>query len=69
MFEGKGKCSLCHISEPGPLGEAPLFTDFTYDNLGVPRNPDNPYYGQDKKFNPQGAKFVDRGLGLSLIHI
>ena len=61
--EKKGNCAACHPSQRGPNGEPPLFTDFTYDNLGVPRNPDNPFYGQDKKFNPQGAKFVDRGLG------
>ena len=28
----------------GPNGEPPLFTDFTFDNLGVPRNPLNPVY-------------------------
>jgi len=61
--EKKGNCAACHPSQKGPNGEPPLFTDFTYDNLGVPRNPDNPFYGQDKKFNPQGTKFVDRGLG------
>ena len=61
--EKKGNCAACHPSQQGPNGEPPLFTDFTYDNLGVPRNPDNPFYGQDKKFNPQGTKFVNRGLG------
>ena len=35
----KGNCAGCHPSAPGPNGEPPLFTDFTYDNLGVPRNP------------------------------
>ena len=29
----------CHPSALGENGELPLFTDFTYDNLGVPRNP------------------------------
>jgi cytochrome c peroxidase len=38
LFQGKGKCKLCHVS-PGP--NAP-FTDFTYDNLGLPQNPENP---------------------------
>jgi cytochrome c peroxidase len=33
-----------------------LFTDFTYDNLGLPRNPANPVYAAD-------PAFVDRGLG------
>ena len=36
----KGNCAGCHPSARGSGGEAPLFTDFTYDNLGVPRNPD-----------------------------
>jgi cytochrome c peroxidase len=34
----KGNCAACHPSHRGPAGEPPLFTDFTYDNLGVPRN-------------------------------
>jgi cytochrome c peroxidase len=61
--EKKGNCAACHPSQRGPKGEAPLFTDFTYDNLGVPRNPDNPFYTQDKTYNPDGAAFVDKGLG------
>jgi cytochrome c peroxidase len=61
--ENKGNCAACHPSQRGPNGEPPLFTDFTYDNLGVPRNPDNGFYGQARQFNPQGAKFVDKGLG------
>ncbi|MDP1901583.1 MAG: cytochrome-c peroxidase [Rubrivivax sp.] len=61
--EKKGNCAACHPSQRGPKGEAPLFTDFTYDNLGVPRNPDSPFYAQDKAFNAQGRQFVDLGLG------
>ena len=45
----KSKCSACHPSEPlsTPDGQymPPLFTDFSYDNLGLPRNiniPGNP---------------------------
>ncbi len=34
----KGNCAGCHPSEKGADGSHPLFTDFTYDNLGVPRN-------------------------------
>ncbi len=56
MFKAKGKCAGCHILEAGPNGEPPLFTDFTYDNLGVPANPDNPFYVTD-------PSFVDYGLG------
>jgi cytochrome c peroxidase len=34
----KGNCLACHTSARGADGSAPLFTDFSYDNLGVPRN-------------------------------
>ena len=48
LFHGKGKCAKCHPSK----GAQPLFTDFTYDNLGIPANPLHPHPG-----------FVDPGLG------
>jgi len=62
LFEGKAKCANCHTSRPGPNGEPPLFMDFKYDNIGVPRNPDNPWYTMPPEFNPDGAKWVDLGL-------
>jgi len=34
----KGNCAACHPSARGADNSAPLFTDFSYDNLGVPRN-------------------------------
>jgi cytochrome c peroxidase len=63
LFNGeKAMCSACH--------PAPLFTDFSFDNLGVPKNPENPFYDMDQVFlddgtaiNPQGAAWVDPGLG------
>lgn len=36
---GKGNCAACHPSAKAANGSHPLFTDFSYDNLGVPRNP------------------------------
>jgi cytochrome c peroxidase len=63
LFNGKAMCSACHISETGPNGEPPLFTDFTYDNLGVPKNPDNPFYSMPPKWNPDGMEWIDYGLG------
>lgn len=36
----KGNCAACHPSSRGTDGSPPLFTDFSYDNLGVPRNPE-----------------------------
>ena len=52
LFQGKGKCARCHVS----TGHVPLFTDYTYDNIGVPKNPENPVYNA----NPS---FIDLGLG------
>ena len=59
----KGNCAACHPSTPGPGGAPPLFTDFTYDNLGVPKNPVNPFYYLPPAFNPAGVGYVDPGLG------
>ena len=49
LFNGKAGCSACHLSqmETDAHGHItpPLFTDFTYDNIGVPQNlkiPGNP---------------------------
>jgi len=63
LFEGPAMCSACHLSEPGPGGEPPLFTDFTYDNLGIPRNDDLPFYAMPRKWNIEGYDWVDYGLG------
>lgn len=58
----KGNCAACHPSQPADQQQPVLFTDFTYDNLGVPANPDNPFYTQPTAFNPKGANFIDLGL-------
>ncbi len=52
----KGNCSACHPSALGPNGELPLFTDYSFDNLGVPKNLANPVYTSD-------PAFIDKGLG------
>jgi cytochrome c peroxidase len=67
-------CAACHVSHvPGPGGVPPLFTDFSFENIGVPRNPENPFYEMDEVFlddgtpiNPLGDAFVDFGLGAFL---
>jgi cytochrome c peroxidase len=60
----KGNCAACHPSEPGDFDpDHALFTDFTYDNLGIPRNPENPFYSMPPKWNPDGPAWVDPGLG------
>jgi cytochrome c peroxidase len=63
LFAGKAKCSSCHPHRPGPRGEPPLFTDFTYDNLGLPPNPANPFYAMGPEYNPAGPAWKDEGLG------
>jgi cytochrome c peroxidase len=63
LFNGKGNCNKCHLSKPGNKKEPPLFTDFTYDNLGIPKNPNNPFYTQPPDINPDGLNWIDHGLG------
>jgi cytochrome c peroxidase len=57
LFNGKAQCALCHPSTPGEDGAPPLFTDNTFDNLGLPRNPNNPFYAV------AGNDWRDPGLG------
>src|ERR1019366_894214 len=47
LFEGKAGCTACHPLVP--TGDA-LFTDFTFDNLGTPQNPENPAVLRDPTF-------------------
>jgi cytochrome c peroxidase len=61
--EAKGNCAACHISQPTSDQPKPLFTDFTYDNLGTPKNKNNPFYTLGPEHNPDGASWVDLGLG------
>ncbi|MEI8019565.1 MAG: cytochrome c peroxidase [Schlesneria sp.] len=63
LFAGRANCSACHPHEPGADGSAPLFTDFTYDNLGVPRNEANPFYVAQASVNSDGRRYQDLGLG------
>jgi len=55
---GKGRCANCHSE--GPMG---LFTNFGHQNLGTPRNPELPFYSLPAPFNPDGADYIDRGVG------
>lgn len=57
----KANCASCHSLQPGSKGY-PLFTDYSYDNIGVPRNPENPFYS-NLAHNPAGSAWVDTGLG------
>ena len=62
LFNSKAMCAKCHVLTPVD-GKPPIFADYKYDNLGVPRNPANPFYGQDKAYNPDGKAWIDQGLG------
>lgn len=51
----KGNCLSCHAGSPGSTDPRDwLFTDFTYDNLGVPRNSEIP--------DDRDPSFFDLGL-------
>ena len=47
----KGNCASCHTSTKGSDGSHPLFTDLTYDNLGLPRNMDIPANADSNYFD------------------
>ncbi|MRR34598.1 cytochrome C, partial [bacterium] len=64
-FAGGSSCDGYDCSSSDSEGTAycgtmyPLFTDYTFDNLGIPKNPENPFYKQ-----PEGGKnWIDPGLG------
>ena len=73
LFTGKANCIKCHsMDNPDSQrfpGLKPLFTNFGYQNVGAPKNPDNPFYDLPKKYNPDGKNFVDLGLGAMLAGI
>ena len=62
LFNTKGLCAECHVMT-SVNGKPPLFTDFTYDNLGIPRNPLNPFYAMSEEWNKEGKNWADKGLG------
>jgi cytochrome c peroxidase len=83
LFRGKGGCNTCHLdgrsstqlggSDTGQATNVqPLFTDTTYNNLGLPKNVKLPWYSEDTPDqwgftgNPLGFGFTDEGMGLFL---
>jgi cytochrome c peroxidase len=83
LFRGKGSCNTCHLdgrsstqlggSDTGQAASLqPLFTDTTYNNLGLPKNVRLPWYSEDTPDqwgftgNPLGFGFTDEGMGLFL---
>jgi cytochrome c peroxidase len=53
----------------GATGGKETFTMYCYANIGVPKNPNNPFYKETDcssnphGCNPLGANFIDYGLG------
>ena len=84
LFRGKANCNTCHLDgrsntqaaqevDTGmATNVAPLFTDFTYNNIGLPMNLALPWYSENKPdqfgftANPLGVGFIDFGVGLFL---
>ncbi len=60
----QANCASCHDSTA--LLTKQTFTNFTYHNVGLPRNPANPFYAMPASFNPDGNNYVDLGLGGAL---
>ena len=63
LFQDKGQCANCHIMDRDEQAHRILFTDFTYDNLGIPKNPDNPHYKVPAKYFLLTPDSIDLGLG------
>jgi cytochrome c peroxidase len=84
LFRGRAMCNTCHLDgtestakqrNPAPTAPAnaasvaPLFTDFTSNNLGLPRNLAIPFYDESRQDkygyapNSAGTSFVDKGVG------
>jgi cytochrome c peroxidase len=85
LFKGKGNCNSCHVDgrgttlNPGQVDTStiatanpPLFTCFGSANEGLPLNPRDAFYYQDKPDfygftpNPYGFGYRDLGLGTFL---
>jgi cytochrome c peroxidase len=64
IFEdpARGNCASCHPSRPSADGAPPLFTDFSYANIGIPRYANSLFYRQPHELNPDGDRAIDHGL-------
>jgi cytochrome c peroxidase len=70
-FRKSAHCMDCHALSTDLGKSRDLWTNSCYANLGVPRNPWNPYYtmteskANPRGNNPDGARYLDHGLGSS----
>jgi cytochrome c peroxidase len=74
LYFGQAQCFQCHSSAglsdvmQATKGKE-TFTMYCYANIGVPKNPLNPYYQNTDPvtnphgFNPVGTNYIDYGLG------
>jgi cytochrome c peroxidase len=71
---GNAQCFQCHSSAnlvdlQSEIDGKQMFTMYCYANIGVPKNPNNPFYEQTDPttnphgYNPLGTNFIDWGLG------
>ena len=71
---GMAQCFACHSSAgltflQQEIGGKEMFTMYCYANIGVPKNPNNPYYQNTDPianpfgYNPLGTNYIDYGLG------
>ncbi|MDE3237522.1 MAG: c-type cytochrome [Paracoccaceae bacterium] len=53
LFEDpkKGNCAACHLDRPSADGKPPMFTDYEYEALAVPRNPAIPANADPRYFD------------------
>jgi cytochrome c peroxidase len=74
LYFGNAFCFKCHSSAGLPALQPVLqgkdtFTMYCFANIGIPRNPENPFYQETNSatnplgFNPLGTNFIDIGLG------
>ena len=74
LYFGQAQCFQCHSSAelPGVMQTTQgkeTFTMYCFANIGVPKNPLNPFYQETDPvtnphgYNPQGANYIDYGLG------
>lgn len=79
LFRGKAGCNQCHLdgiatgtSMDTAANLAPVFTDFTPNNIGLPKDNQSLFYDESAPDewgytpNPMGFGFTDTGIGLFL---
>jgi cytochrome c peroxidase len=76
LYYGQAQCFQCHSSLNFPdlqltTGGREVFTMYCFANIGVPKNPGNPFYNNtdpsNPGFNPLGTNFIDFGLGSNAV--